>query len=522
MGSGSLTLQSRLYGRILRQAPAALEASVGRLVRGGYLRIVGGAPAWLPLGVRVLARILREAHAARAEAQPVELRECRLGSGWVELIQSDLQSYRQLPILLRSERRVTPEPAVGAAFPRRAVEWAAARGGAVGEWSGGLDEAISSLLRRLGLTTIRAARGEQAWNWVVRGAGGTVRALGCSACGYAAIAEFARFRRAPMPAEPLAEAAIVATPHADTIDRLASILGIDPRKTLKAMFFEMADGQILLAVIRGDLEVEAGKVESVTGQPISGPAREQAIRLSGAIPGYASPVGLAVRSSPSASGLWVLADLSVQGMTNFVAGANQEGFHITGVNFPRDFRATEVADIARAAEGFACEVCGSPLSAWTGVEVGRMAVFRDCFRFTGSDGAEALGSMAWGAVLPEAVLMAASGSRADGLEWPRAIAPYHVHIVNLANAPEAQGLAAALVDSGLDVLLDDRSLSAGVRLVEADWIGATCRVIVGRRSLEQGGVEVRGVGLDPAVVVWDKAKDAILAFANQVMSTDLT
>jgi prolyl-tRNA synthetase len=484
--------------------------------------LVGGAPAWLPLGVRVMERILREARGAWGEAQAVELGEGRLGSGWVELIQSDLQSYRQLPITLRSERSVTSESADGGIFPRRAVEWGAVRAGAADEWSGGLDENVSSLLRRLGLTSVRAARGEPSWSWVVRGGGGTTRVLGCSACGYAAVAEFAAFRRVPMLDEALVEAAIVATPHADTIARLASTLEIDPRKTLKAMFFELADGQILLAVIGGDLEVEVGKVENIVGQPITGPARDQDIRRSGAIPGYASPMGLPVRTSPSSSGLWVLADLSVEGMFNFVAGANRDGFHMTGVNFPRDFRATEVVDIAKATAGFACSVCGAPLEAWTGVEVARTSIFRDCFRFTGNDGAETPGSLVWGAVLPECVLLAASAAREGALEWPRRIAPFHAHILNLVHAPEAQMLAAALVESGLDVLLDDRTLSAGVRLAEADWIGATCRVVVGRRSIEQGGVEIRGAGLDPAVVAWDKAKDAIRALTAQVMSTDLT
>jgi prolyl-tRNA synthetase len=511
VSSGSLTLQSRLYGRILRQAPAALEATVGRLVRGGYLRIIGGAPAWLPLGVRVLDRILKETHTAWREAQVVELGEGRLGSGWVDLIQPDLQSYRQLPIALRRVRSLAPGSDAGAIFPRRAVEWAAARAEAADEWSGGLDESISSLLRRLGLTSVRAARGEQAWSWVVRGDRGPTRVLGCPACGNTAVAEFAAFRRLPMLDEALVESAIVATPHADTIARLTSGLEIDPRKTLKAMFFELADSQILLAVIRGDLEVEVAKIEAIAGQTIMGPAREAAIRRTGAIPGYASPIGLPVRTSPSASGLWVLADISVEGMANFVAGANRDGFHITGVNFPRDFRATEVADIAKATEGFACGACGGALAAWTGVEVARMSASRDCFRFTGRDGAEALGSMIWGAVLPESILMAASAAMKDALEWPRRIAPFDAHILNLVNAPEAQGLAAELVESGLDVLLDDRSLSAGVRLAEADWIGAACRVVVGRRSTEQGGVEIRGAGADPAIIGWDKAREAVLA-----------
>lgn len=94
--------------------------------------------------------------------------------------------------------------------------------------------------------------------------------------------------------------------------------------------------------------------------------------------------------------------------------------------------------------------------------------------------------------------------------------------MNLVNAPEAQELAAPLVDSGLDALVDDRSLSTGVRLAEADWIGAPCRLIVGRRSIEQGGAEIREMGAGPAVVTWDKAKDAILARQPQVMSMDLT
>lgn len=98
-------------------------------------------------------------------------------------------------------------------------------------------------------------------------------------------------------------------------------------------------------------------------------------------------------------------------MVNFVAGANREGFHLTGVNFPRDSRVTEVADVAQAREGFACNMCGSPLGAWRGVEVARMSLTQDCFRFTDADGAETLGSMVLGALLHESVLVAASAAR---------------------------------------------------------------------------------------------------------------
>ncbi len=145
-----------------------------------------------------------------------------------------------------------------------------------------------------------------------------------------------------------------------------------------------------------------------------------------------------------------------------VAGASQEGIHLIGINFPRDFAATAVGDIARAFPGQACAVCGSALRMRRGVEVASSKAFESALHFTGPEGHETRGSIVWFGLFPEIALVAAAAATdGEGLGWPRSIAPFDVHVILLVDRLEARALADSCVEGGLDVLFDDREVPAG-------------------------------------------------------------
>jgi prolyl-tRNA synthetase len=200
----------------------------------------------------------------------------------------------------------------------------------------------------------------------------------------------------------------------------------------------------------------------------------------------------------------VVADRSVQVGANFVVGANDEGYHLTGVNVPRDFDPAVVADIAEAFDGATCGRCGAgTLRIERAIELGH------CFKL-GTRYSEAVGVTyldEHGAERP--VVMGSYGIGLErlaaaiiethhddwGIIWPSSVAPFQVHIVTLGGGEEIAGTAQQvyedLIAAGCDVLLDDRSESPGVKFTDADLIGAPLRLTVSSKSLDKGGVEAK-------------------------------
>jgi prolyl-tRNA synthetase len=210
----------------------------------------------------------------------------------------------------------------------------------------------------------------------------------------------------------------------------------------------------------------------------------------------ASPIGL--------KGIKIVADESVNSGTNFVAGGNKKDTHIKNVNYPRDFKADMVADIALAAAGDGCIKCGAKLLATRGVEVGH--VFK-----LGTFLSEKMGAYyidANGESKPVVMgcygigvgrLMAASieiNHDDKGIIWPKNIAPYRVYLCplfmeNPVVSEKAESLYKELEDMGMEVLYDDRSESTGVKFNDADLLGIPLRITVSPRSLEKGCIEVK-------------------------------
>jgi prolyl-tRNA synthetase len=317
----------------------------------------------------------------------------------------------------------------------------------------------------------------------------------CEACGYAANLELAASRpaAAPAAAAPAPERTEVPTPEVRTIADVCALLGVQPPQTLKTLVFVGESGPVL-ALVRGDQQVHEKKLARVLGAEVR-PAHPDEVHEALRAPvGSVGPVGVK---------LPIVADEALRGGT-YVCGANREGVHFTGVRAGHDFTATRYADIHVAQAGEGCPRCGRPLAVERVIEVGNIfklgtkysaplgAVYLD---ERGQERPIVMGSYGIG---PARIAAAAVEQRhdADGIVWPWAIAPCHVHVLpvnpkDAAVRETAERLYAALRDAGLEVLLDDRDERPGVKFKDADLLGLPLRVTVGALLAREGRVEVR-------------------------------
>jgi prolyl-tRNA synthetase len=260
--------------------------------------------------------------------------------------------------------------------------------------------------------------------------------------------------------------------------------------------------KFIFAVVRGDMDLNETKLANAVKAKDLRPAHEEEIRQVGAVPGYASPVGL--------NDVLVVVDDVIPDSPNLVAGANEEGYHLLNVNYGRDYQASIVADIAVAEEGAACPDCGQALRTARGVEVGN--IFKLGTRYTDSLGCTYLdkegksrsvvmGSYGIG-VGRLLACIAEEHNDEHGLIWPITIAPYQVHLVTLKGGEEAaDNLYTTLKRNGIEVLCDDRDETPGVKFNDADLIGIPIRLTVSKRSLQQGGVELKFRQEPPVLLV---------------------
>ncbi|MEN6478134.1 MAG: proline--tRNA ligase [Anaerolineales bacterium] len=523
-------------------------------VRAGLIRqLAQGSYSFLPLGWRVMRRIeaiIREELDAIGGqellmplVQPAELWQRsgrytapapganllrfddRFGRPMVlamtheeaatELARTELSSYRQLPLMvyqLQTKYRDEPRSRGGLIRVREFIMQDAYTFAATAEQ---LDAQYDELYatyernyRRCGLTVqpvlaaTGAMGGRDTHEFMVLHEQGEDSLIFCPGCGYAANAEKAIFAKGQVEAQPLLPVEKVATPGATTIEAVARFLGVPIQQTAKAVFLATAAGQVIFCVIRGDLEVSEAKVSALLGGEELSAATPEQLQRAGLVAGYASPVGIA--SAAVAVPLTVIGDDSLVGAANLVAGANEPGYHLLNVNYPRDLSVDQLADIALAREGDACAVCGAPLRLARGIEVGH--VFKLGTRYSEALGASYLD--AEGRAHP--LVMGSYGiglgrllaciieqhHDAQGIVWPVSVAPYQVHLVSLARPGSdieqaADALDARLTAAGWEVLYDDRNERAGVKFNDADLLGIPVRLTVSDRTVPQDAVEFK-------------------------------
>ena len=450
-----------------------------------------------------------------------------------DLARNEIRSYRQLPILvyhIQTKWRDDPRPRAGLIRVREFTMLDSYSLDATWE---GLDDqyqahydAYFRIYQRCGLPVVAVKAdtgmmgGKLAHEYMYLTPVGEDTLLFCDACGYAANRQVARFSRpavAPELAKPVEK---IATPHTSTIEDLANLLDVATAKTAKAVFMiavyvgrdepgpnldTQPAERFVFAVVRGDTEVNEYKLANVLTHALGGPvtslrpATEAEIAAVGAVPGYASPIGL----KPGLRWLTVV-DEAVPASPNLVAGANEAGYHLLNTNYGRDYAAEVVADIAAAGEHSACPECGAPMRSTRGVEVGN--IFKLGTRYTEAMGVTYVDVQGQ----PHHVIMGSYGIGVGrllaclaeehhderGLCWPVSVAPYPIHLVRLSGksgGPDAAAdeLYQKLCSAGLEPLYDDRPESPGVKFMDADLIGMPLRITVSDRGLKQGSVEFK-------------------------------
>lgn len=530
-----------------KEEPADADfASHKLMLRAGMIRpLAAGIYTYLPFGWRALRKveaIVREEMDAIGGAElhmpvvhPAELwaktgrlddfgphlvrfqdragREMVLGPTHEEVVtdlaRREIQSWRQLPLMLyQIQTKFRDEPRARGGLIR-VREFTMKDGYSFHEDAADLDRyypqmyrAYLTIFRRCGLSPVAVEAdpgvmgGSGSHEFMLTNDQGEDTFVLCSACGYAANREAAVAVKEPDPAEELRPPEEVATPGCYTIEDVARALGVPTRKTAKAVFYR-AGGKLVFVVIRGDLEVNEAKLARTLGTAELAPATEEDITAAGAVPGYASPLGL------SGDGVVVVVDDSIPPARNLVAGANREGFHVRNVNFPRDFQAQAVADVALARDGDPCARCGGTLRVRRGIELGH--IFKLGTKYSHSLGATFLdrdgqarplvmGCYGIGIGRLLAAVIEAHHDE-DGIVWPAAVAPFHVVVAALVpKDPAAHAFALSVAEHlsrrGLDVLVDDRDRSPGEKFHDAKLLGIPVLAVIGPRSLRKGEVDL--------------------------------
>ena len=319
----------------------------------------------------------------------------------------------------------------------------------------------------------------------------------------------------------------VATPGAETIEALATFLGIEKSQTGKAVFYSDSDGKLYFVVIRGDFEVNETKLCNHLQVAELQFAEDDQIKSIGAVPGYASPMNI------DFSKVRVVFDPSAKEASNLAVGANEKGFHYKNFNFEREMgelaEKVEVVDIANAREGDPDPLDGLPLIMKRGIEVGNIfqlgtkySESMNC-RYLDPQGKSQVMIMGCYGIGVERSMAAVIEQSHDkyGPIWPFSIAPFEVHLCALNSNKEGVGEAAEklyeeLQQAGVDVLFDDRNEKAGVAFNDADLIGIPFRLIVSPKNLENGQVEYKTRdGQQKEMWRLDEAAGKILAIVQE-------
>ena len=528
---------SQLFLPTLREDPADAEAiSHKLLVRGAFIRQVStGVWTFLPLGWRVhekVVQIIREEMDAIGSQEmlmpvltPAELWEATGRYKYPEVFKftdrnnkrfvlpmtheetiafhaREIRSYRDLPQMLyhfQTKDRDEPRPRAGLL---RVREFIMKDSYSFDRDEEGLDrsfqlhaDAYDRIFERCGLEVVPVQAesgmmgGSESRDYLAPAEAGANMLVTCERGDYAADIEIAHgIPRAPEFPPMLDKPELVDTPDTTTIESLAELLGIDAAATSKAMPV-VTDGRVVLSLVRGDDRLDEAKLAAVLGGMVR-PATDEEIRSTfGADPGSIGPVGVSVE---------VVADESLR-QGQFVAGANETGRHLRGVEAGRDFEA-RFADVRETREGDTCPNCGGALQLQTAIEVGHIFKLGTFYSlplgatFLDEDGKEKPLIMGSYGIGPGRTMAAIVEQRHDehGIVWPQSVAPYDVHVVVLPGVEE-QGarVAEALEAAGATVLLDDRDQRAGEKFADADLIGIPTRITVGKKTLDDGAVDVR-------------------------------
>ena len=539
---------SQLLIPTLRQTPGEADVISHRLMlRAGMIRkVAAGIYLYLPLGLRVLKKIecIVRQEMNRAGAQELlmpilspaelwretgrwdfygkELLRCRdrhdrdfcFGPTHEEVItdlfRHEIRSYRQLPLncyQIQTKFRDEIRPRFGLMRGREfimkdAYSFDADEAGARVSYQK-MYAAYERIFTRCGLT-FRAVEahngligGSMSHEFMVLSETGEETIVYDEQSAYAANIEQAEVPppteandEAPLPLEP------VHTPGAHTVQEVCALLRMAPDRLVKTLLYQTPAQEVIAVLIRGDHEANTIKLNRVLGTTDIALASADTIRnVSSAPVGFIGPIGL--------TGIRIVADHAIKAMRNFVVGGNTQDTHLLHANWGRDFPVEAFLDLRHARAGDPSPNGDSRLREAKGIEVGHVFLLGTKYSeamqatFLDANGHTRVAVMGCYGIGVSRTAAAAIEQHHDdkGIVWPVPIAPFHVHLLPVTASDAVRDtvsmLYEALTGAGLDVLWDDRDERAGVKLNDADLIGAPFHLLVGDKGLAQGLVECK-------------------------------
>ena len=553
---------SQLFVPTLKETPKEAEVvSHKLLLRAGYIRkLAAGIYSFLPLGIRTVRKVeqIVRQEMDRAGAQEVLMPAVQPASVWKEsgrwdyygnelmrmkdrkggdfclgptheevitaMVRGEVRSYRELPLNLyqiQTKFRDELRPRAGLMRGREFIM--------KDSYSFDVDEAASResyqqmydtycrIFDRCGLEyrPVEADTGNIGGNlsheFQVLADTGEDSIVSCPKCGYTANVEKAELGADGVTAGAEAsELERVETPATKTVEAVAAFLGVPTGAVIKTLVF-IADDVPVVVLMRGDLDVNEIKVKAALGCAQLHMARDgQVAKLTGAPVGFAGPVGL--------EGAAIWADESVRGVVGGVVGGNAADVHYRGFSIERDAPGARFADFRLASGGDICGRCGGTFDFFRGIEVGQVFHLGTKYSepmgatFLDADGQEQAMVMGCYGIGITRILAAAIEQNHDdfGIVWPMSLAPYQAIVLPMQVQNEevmaaADTIYSALTAAGIEVILDDRDVRAGVKFKDADLIGIPLRITIGPRGLKTGEVELRrrGTKEDAMVAVDD-------------------
>jgi len=560
---------SQLYAPTLRENPADAEIpSQALLQRAGFVRkIAAGIYTYLPLARKTLLKIenivREEMNRIGAQeilmpiVQPAELwqksgrwddygpemmklkdrhnRDFTLGPTHeelvTELIKNELTSYKQLPLSLyqiANKYRDEIRPRFGVLRAREFImkdaysfhdSWES-----LNDTYLKFKEAYSKIMERVGLryTIIEASSGaiggSESHEFVAFANSGESNILYCE-CGYAGSDERVPYKGDyPKYDEDEKEIELVYTPNVRTVEQVADFLNVDVRRIVKSLIFKGREG-FVMALVPGDKELNFEKLKAyLNDQSLQMALPDEILAEFGVPIGFLGPVDL--------KNVRIIADNGVKYMKNFVVGGMKKDHHYINVNYGRDFEIKEWTDLIVVQPGDPCPVCGKSLKGEKGIELGHIFKLGTKYsetmdvKYMDKDGKMKpfiMGCYGWGISRTLGAVVEQLHDE-NGIIWPISVAPFEVVITIVGKQLEkefSEKLYDFLIKNNIDVIIDDREVSPGVKFKDADLIGFPIRITIGK-LYKNGQVELKDRTGKKRVVSADL--NEILASLNEMKS----
>ena len=538
---------SKLYAPTLKEDPAEADLASHRLMlRAGMIRKqASGLYTYLPLAWRSLRKIEdvvrdeMDSHGAQECLAPIlvdaslwresgrynaygpELmrlkdrheREFVLGptheETFTDLVKNELRSYKQLPVNLyhiQDKFRDEIRPRFGLMRSREFImkdgySFSATQESLQQEYDA-MKDAYANICRRCGLKALPVVAdsgqigGDTSVEFMALADAGEASLVYCDGCGYAADDEAATSKVKVLPGPGDGTLRKVETPCCGTIADIAAFFGVPENATVKSLCLVDSQGAGTLVLVPGDHVLNECKADHAFGEGWHLMSDEELVSF-GLHKGYIGPVDLP-------SGIRIVCDSSLEGTQGWACGANEAGFHYTGICPGRDFEPDAWADVVTVVEGDPCPRCGAPLKAARGIEVSQVfqlgTKYSDAMgaTFVDEKGEEHPLIMGCYGVGISRTLAASVEQHNDehGIIWPVSIAPYEVSVIELDPRREecasaCEQIVSELVGRGIEVIVDDRDERPGVKFADNDLMGFPYQVVLGRRGLAAGTVELK-------------------------------